>query len=71
MTVEQLDFAFPFLVFGYGAVMTFVLHHETLMRLAQERLPSNLNQQIHSHRWIGLLSLIVGAVWSLQNMWLG
>ncbi len=70
MTVEKLDLLFPFLVFAYGAVMTFVLHTPFFSELAEHRLSPVLNQQIKAHRGFGLLCLVFGSLWSLQNLWL-
>jgi len=70
MTPETLDRIFPFFVAGYGAVMTLVLHSRFFMELAESRLPSELTQQIKGHRGLGLVCLVVGSLWSLQNLWL-
>ena len=70
MTPEKLDLIFPFFVFAYGALMTFVLHHPVLVQLAEDRLPYNLLQQMRGHRVLGLICLGIGAFWSLQNVWL-
>ena len=70
MLPERLDFLFPFVVFGYGALMTLVLHSPLLSELAETRLPENLHQQLKAHRGLGLICLIVGGFWSLQNLWL-
>jgi hypothetical protein len=70
MTPERLDFIFPFVVFAYGAVMTLLLHTPYFMELSERRLPSPITQQIKGHRGLGLLCLIGGALWTLQNLWL-
>jgi hypothetical protein len=69
--LATLDYVFPFYVFFYGALITFVLHQPQLQRLAQERFPAELRQQMESHRALALLCLLVGGLWSLQNLWLG
>ena len=69
MTYKELDFLFPFFVLAYGALMTFTLNSPRLMRLAEERFPQTLVQQMNMHRGLGLLSLFLGAAWSLQNLW--
>lgn len=69
MTYKELDFLFPFLIFAYGAMMTFVLNSPRLVRIAEERFPQQLLQQMKMHRGLGLFSLILGAFWSLQNIW--
>lgn len=71
MSVATLDFIFPFVVFGYGAIMTFVLHFRPLVELAESRLPLEIHKQFNAHRGLALVCLAVGSVWSLQNLWLG
>ena len=70
MDIHQLDMIFPFIVFGYGAVMTFVLNQPTLMRVAEERLPPETHLRFKANRTLGLICLLVGGLWSLQNLWL-
>ncbi len=70
MTPEKLDLLFPFLVAGYGAVMTLVLNTPLLVELAETRLPQALNQQIKGHRALAIFCLVAGGLWSLQNIWL-
>lgn len=70
MLPERLDFLFPFVVLGYGAVMTLVLNSPLLSELAETRLPAALHQQLKAHRALGLICLVVGGFWSLQNLWL-
>jgi hypothetical protein len=70
VTPEKLDFIFPFLVFGYGAVMTLVLNTPALVELAEHRLPPEVAQQFKAHRGLGLICLVLGGLWSLQNLWL-
>ena len=70
MTPDKLDLLFPNLVFLYGALMTLVLHHPFFVRLAEARLPYDLHRQMRSHRVLGLFSLVLGGLWSLQNVWL-
>ena len=69
MSVAQLDFYFPFIVWFYGLVMTLVLGNEYLMRLARNRLPLEQYQKFTAHKGLGLVCLIVGSLWSLQNLW--
>lgn len=69
MTYKELDFIFPFFVLAYGALMTFVLNSPALMRLAEERFPHRMLQQMQLHRGLGVICLLVGAAWSLQNIW--
>jgi len=69
MSYQELDRIFPFVVFGYGLIMSLVLNFEPFMRLAEERLPHHLCQSFRSHRFLGLICLVVGSLWSLQNLW--
>lgn len=68
MLPQQLDRAFPFVVFVYGAVMTFVLHIPALMQLAEEKLSDALLVQFRSHKATGLVCFLVGGLWSLQRV---
>lgn len=70
MTPEKLDFLFPFFVLTYGAVMTLVLHHPVLVQLSEERLPYTVRQQMRAHRGLGLICLVIGGLWSVQNLWI-
>lgn len=49
--------------------MTFVLNWTPLVRLAEERLPAPILQQMRSHRILAVFCLLLGALWSLQNLW--
>ncbi|MCC2680255.1 MAG: hypothetical protein K0R29_2831 [Pseudobdellovibrio sp.] len=66
--ISTLDFYFPFIVFFYGLVMNFVLEIPALMELARKRMPSQY-VTFQNHRKIAVLSLFVGGLWSLQNIW--
>jgi hypothetical protein len=69
MTYQQLDHIFPFIIFGYGLIMTVVLNSELFLKLAEERLPRSVYLNFLSHRFLGLICLILGSLWSLQNLW--
>ena len=69
MTPQTLDFIFPFLVLSYGLLMTVALNIPALTQLAETRFPAQLNRQMNAHRGLALVSLVVGARWSLQNLW--
>lgn len=64
----KIDFYFPFFVFFYGLVLTFILENPFFVKLAKERMPDSL-YQFEKHRSLALLSLVLGGVWSLQNLW--
>ena len=70
MSYRELDFIFPFIIFGYGVIMIFVLNTPKLLTLAEERLSPELYQQFKTRRTLGLVSLVVGGLWALQNLWL-
>jgi hypothetical protein len=69
MTYQELDFIFPFFVLGYGALMTIALNIPAFAELAEKRLPQQLLQQMNAHRTLAVISLVIGALWSLQNIW--
>ena len=64
----KLDFYFPFIVFFYGLVITFILEIPTLVAIARKRMPSHYANFI-AHQKIAWVSLCVGGIWSLQNLW--
>ncbi|RME17781.1 MAG: hypothetical protein D6797_01800 [Bdellovibrio sp.] len=68
MSYQELDLIFPFIVFIYGSLMTLILHSETLMKLAEKKLPPTLLFQFKTHRLMGSICLFVGFFWSLQNL---
>lgn len=67
MTYKEIDFIFPFVVFGYGAVMTLALNTR-LIDLAESRLKESVITQFKAHRVLGVACLVIGALWSLQNL---
>jgi len=69
-SLTQLDAAFPFVVFVYGALMTFVLYSPPLQKLADQNFNPTLVQQMRAHRALAVISFIVGGLWALQNIWL-
>jgi hypothetical protein len=68
-TISTLDFYFPFIVFFYGLVINFVLEIPHLFNLAKAKMPSQY-ATFQKHRKIAIVSLYVGGIWSLQNLWL-
>jgi hypothetical protein len=60
MSVEQIDLIFPFFVLTYGAVVTIALN-----------IPSSsvdLVESLRAHRHLAFACLVIGALWSLQNL---
>jgi len=71
MTYKELDFIFPFIVLAYGALITFVLNTPALIKIAEKRLNHDLLKQMNAHRQLAFVCLIIGGIWSLQNLWVG
>lgn len=69
MTYKEIDMIFPYFLFVSGFVLTLILNSEFFLNLAQEKLPKNLYVQFVGHRFLALIFLGVGSVWSLQNIW--
>lgn len=69
MSIEFLDWIFPFFVLAYGAFVTFVTSFGPLVELGRERLPENVWRQMQGHRLLAMICLVVGGLWSLQNLW--
>jgi hypothetical protein len=72
MTLQKLDFIFPFFVFFYGILITFVLETKFAQRVAKARnisLSDGVFAQLEAHRGFALISIVVGGLWSLQNLW--
>jgi hypothetical protein len=70
VTLKELDFFFPFLIFVYGLLTTFVLSSPQLMTIAEERLAPEMVNQFKTKRALGKFCLLLGGLWSLQNLWL-
>ncbi len=67
--ISQIDFYFPFFIFFYGLVMMIVLEIPYLATLGRKRMPQYYSQ-FEQHRKIAFVSLWLGGLWSLQNIWL-
>lgn len=68
MTVAELDFYFPFLVFFYGLMISFVLQIPGLLKIADDRLPPRFINQLKAHSGLAFFCLVIGSLWSLQNL---
>ncbi len=64
----KLDFYFPFVVFFCGLVTSLVLEIPALIAIARKEMPSHYANLI-AHQKIAWISLFVGGIWSLQNLW--
>lgn len=70
MDLHQLDFAFPFFVFGYGILMLAVLNNRRIAQVAEQRLTTELWSSLQSKKLLAYVCFFVGGLWSLQNLWL-
>lgn len=70
MTYQEIDALFPFMIFFYGALLTLVLNQPQLMAIAEQKLPMLWVRQLQKHRYLALICLIIGSLWSLQSLWL-
>jgi len=68
MNLEALDFYFPFVVFFYGFLVSIVSAIPHLMRIGEERMPEKYMQQLQAHKGLALFCLIIGSLWSMQNL---
>lgn len=68
MTIQELDFYFPFFVFLYGFMVSVPLNIPKLMEIAEEKFPLRMIEQLNAHRKLAMLCLYVGGLWSLQNI---
>ena len=71
MTLKELDFYFPFVVFFYGAIMMLFHSLPTLRGLSEAHYPNELHQRPMATRPLAVISLFLGGFWSLQNLWIG
>ena len=67
--LHSFDAIFPYFVFFYGAFITFVLEIPVIRDLAAKQ-ETYAFQQLLMRREFALTCLIVGCLWTLQNMWL-
>ncbi len=71
---ETLDKIIPWLAFGYGAVMIFVLQilmdSPAFAKMANERIPEPHRSRFFSHLPLAWICLLVGSAWILQGLWL-
>lgn len=70
MISDSLDLFFPHFLLAYGAIMSLILNVPFFVALADQQLPPTITLQIRSHRMLAFVALVVGAFWSLQNLWL-
>lgn len=71
MLSEQLDFMFPFLMFGYGALMLIVLEVPYFIKIGHIKTAvwkEKYYSQLQSHRVLAWISFFIGGLWSVQNL---
>ncbi len=69
MTVEKLDYLFPFIVFFYGLLLLLVLENPVLVKIGEERLGAAF-QHLSRHKGLAWICFFVGGLWSIQNVYL-
>ncbi len=67
--IQSIDHFFPYFVLFYGALVTFMLEIPLIRDLASKQ-KSDAFQQLLMRREFALTCLIVGSLWSLQNLWI-
>lgn len=68
MSIQQIDALAPIVIFSYGFIVT--LGFALLPAELFEKYQSHpFVAQLQSRRTFAVLSLVVGALWSLQNIW--
>ena len=69
MSYQRIDYLFPFVIFAYGFVVTVIVNTPFFVELADKKLPQYFKKQIMGHRALALICLLIGFVWTLQNLW--
>lgn len=67
---EIVDSIFPYVIFGYGAIVTVIMHFPFLMELGRKRIPDETLRRMQSHAHLAQICLWVGGLWILQTIWL-
>lgn len=65
-----LDNLVPWVAFGYGCIMVFVMQNPTLMHLARTRIPEPHRSRFLAHSLMGWVCLFAGGLWIVQSLWL-
>lgn len=69
MDLQKLDFAFPFIIFGYGAILLLILNNRLFIRIAENKLSTEMWASLQSKRLLAYFCFFVGGLWALQNIW--
>lgn len=69
LTPHVLDSLVPWVAFIYGSIMIFVFQNQTLVKLAETRIPEPHRSRFLSNIRLGWVSFVVGGVWIIQNLW--
>lgn len=67
MTLEKLDFFFPFFVFFYGFLLLLVQELPFVRALGDAKSQAMM-QMLSKRSPLAWTCLLIGAVWSLQNL---
>lgn len=70
MTVNQLDFYFPFVVFFYGFLAVTVVETPALFKLGSARGGVAFENLVRRKK-LAWISFFLGGLWALQNVWFG
>jgi len=68
MSLQNLDFIFPFVVFFYGLLLLVVQESPFFRELGHQRM-SVAYQRISTQRPLAWISFFGGGLWALQNIW--
>jgi hypothetical protein len=66
--MSELDQAVPIVAFIYGVVILLITSNAKLMELAQTHF--QYAEIFRSRRALAFVCLVVGGLWTLQNIWL-
>ncbi len=69
MSLNTLDFIFPFIVFFYGLILLVMLEVPFFQQLGHSRL-NQAYQQLIAHRPLAWICFFIGGLWSLQNLFI-
>ena len=66
----ELDLYFPYVVLMYGLIMTLVTNVPGLREKASQAMNPELLHWFYGHKIIGSVCLYVGALWSIQRLFI-
>lgn len=65
---DKLDLIFPFVVLGYGVLVTLVMSSTSLIERAERVFPDSVVHQLKANRQLAVICVVVGFFWSLQTL---